>query len=326
MTKIYYITSGYRRPIDMLDNAMIKALMRRNDNVKTFLLNHMPIQQLLPDITAFSPEIMITICGPRSILPVDIVRKIRSMGIVTVVWFADDPYAIDNTLAVAAEYDYVFTIDSGCIPYYESRGCTKISHLPLGADPDIFYPNPVHPSYHNDVCFIGTGYQNRLRFFEEVLKQLNHVKVQLVGHFWEGMRLSGNCIPGIRKKWINPPEVARYYNGAKIVLNIHRSHDDPLIDKNKVGAPGNSINNRTFDIAACRAFQLIDYRPDFKHSFKTGGEMVAFESPKECADLINKYLVDSELRTEMARKSYERTMTHHTFIQRVETMMANIQK
>lgn len=326
MASIYYVTSGYRRPIDMLDHAMIKSLMGRNDRVKYFDLNTMPIQNLIPDIVRFSPDIMITICGPESILPIHIVRAIRGMAIATAVWFTDDPYAIDNALAVVAEYDFVFTIDSGCVPYYESSGCKNVFHLPLGTDPDIFYPHPVHPSYYNDVCFIGTGYQNRLRFFEEVLRRLNGVQVQLVGHYWENLRLTGSCMPHIRKKWINPPEAVKYYNGSKIVLNIHRSQDDPLLDKNKAGAPGHSINNRTFDIAACRAFQLIDYRPDFDQFYQAGAEMIAFESPEECASLINKYLQNSELRMEMARKSYERTIKEHTFSQRVHAMMNIIQK
>lgn len=322
---IYYIASGYRRPIDMLDNALMKALGSIAKQVKIFPLNRAPLQLLLPEIRQFAPTLVLTLCGPKSHLPVDLVRSIRKMGIITAVWFVDDPYAIDNALEVAREYDVVFTIDSGCIPFYKSRGCERVYQLPLGTDPDIFRPFPVHPSYQSDICFVGTGYQNRLDFMGALLKSINgEIRVQLVGHFWEGLELPRNCKLNIRKKWVNSPETARYYNGARIVLNIHRSHDDPLLDKNKSGAPGHTINNRTFDIAACRAFQLIDYRLDLDSCYTPGEEMVFFESPKECAEQIHRYLYEMEIRDEMAGKAYNKTLDSHMFVNRLRTMMAQI--
>jgi spore maturation protein CgeB len=323
--KIYYIASGYRRPIDMLDNAIMKALGRMNIQAAMFPLNRRPLPFLLPEIRQFAPELVLTICGPRSHLPIELVRSIRNMGIETAVWFVDDPYAIDNSLKIAREYDTVFTIDSGCVPFYMRAGCKRVYHLPLGTDPEIFHPFAVHPSYDSDVCFVGTGYENRLRFMEEMLKFLNgNIRVQLVGHFWEVMKLSVGCMPNIRKKWVNSPETARYYNGARIVLNIHRSHDDPLLDKNKSGAPGHSINNRTFDIAACRAFQLIDYRPDLELFYAPGEEMNVFDSPRECAEQIHRYLYDAEIRDQIAGKAFNRTRENHTFTQRLETLIAQI--
>ncbi|OGX68107.1 MAG: hypothetical protein A2189_07290 [Paenibacillus sp. RIFOXYA1_FULL_44_5] len=323
--KIYYIASGYRRPIDMLDNAIMKSFGRMNIQAVMFPLNRKPLSFLLPEIRKFAPELVLTICGPRSHLPIELVRSIRNIGIETAVWFVDDPYAVDNSLNIAREYDIVFTIDSGCVPFYKHAGCKRVYHLPLGTDPEIFHPFAVHPSYGSDVCFIGTGYENRLRFMEEMLTFLHgDIRVQLVGHFWESMKLSGGCMPNIRKKWVNFTETARYYNGAHIVLNIHRSHDDPLLDKNKSGAPGHSINNRTFDIAACRSLQLIDYRPDLNLFYTPDKEMVVFESPRECAEQIHRYLYDAEIRNQIAGKAFNKTQQNHMFTHRIEKMITLI--
>ncbi|WP_152396984.1 CgeB family protein [Paenibacillus guangzhouensis] len=320
--KIYYIASGYRRPIDMLDNALMKALVGRYPETRFFLLNRSPIQHLLPEIEQYAPDLVLTLCGPKSHLPVDLVHRIRNMGIETAVWFTDDPYAIDNAFAVAAAYDVVFTIDSGCIPFYERIGCKRVFHLPLGTDPDVFRPFTTHPTYHSDVCFVGTGYQNRITFMEELLRHLDReVKVQIVGHFWDTLKLSDGCIPNIRKKWVNTPETVRYYNGAKVVLNIHRSHDDAFLDKNKTGVPGYSINNRTFDIAACNAYQLTDFRPDLEQCYTLGEEITSFSSPKECAEQIHAFVHDDSARTSMAKKAYDRTLQRHTFANRLETML-----
>lgn len=324
--KLFYITSGFRRPIDMIDNGIIKALLHRNELSSVFQLNRMDVKRLLAEVKNFSPDIVLTLCGPKSYLPIEMVRGIRKMRVPVAVWFVDDPYAIDNALEVATEYDYVFSIDSGCVPYYQEKGCERVYHLPLGTDPDIFNPFQVHPTYHSDICFVGTGYKNRLHFFDELFANLSHVRVNLVGHFWEQLTIPHSCDVKLRRKWINSHEAARYYNGAKIVLNIHRSHDDPLIGKNQSGAPGFSINNRTFDITACRSFQLIDYRPDLELFFRPVEEIDFFESPKECADKIQRYLLDSNLREQMTEKAFRRTLENHTFLQRLEFLCHKIQE
>lgn len=325
--RLYYIASGYRRPIDILDNALMKALYGQCHESKIFLLNRAPLQQLLPDIREFRPDFVLTICGPRSFLPVEQVRSIRRMGIPIGVWFVDDPYAIDNALQVAAEYDIIFTIDSGCVPYYERHGCKRVHHLPLGTDTDIFRPFNAHPSYESDICFIGTGYDNRLRMMQQMLKELDpNLHVKLVGHFWDTVNWSGGCIPHLRTKWVNFSETPRYYNGAKLVLNIHRSEDDTLIDKNKTGAPGHTINNRTFDIAACRRAQIIDYRPDLHMFYEPGEELLCFESPKECAELIHKYLYEDAKRSSIASQGYERTRAEHTFAKRLAHLLSRVRE
>ncbi|MDK8181210.1 DUF3880 domain-containing protein [Paenibacillus sp. UMB4589-SE434] len=323
--RIYYITSGYRRPIDILDNALIKALLGAGYHTDYFLLNRKPTAHLLPDIRRCSPDLVITICGPKSHLPVALVSQIKAMGIPTAAWFVDDPYTIDYALEVAAAYDYVFTIDSGCIPFYQARGCRHVHHLPLGTDTDIFRPYAVHPTYNTDVCFIGTGYDNRIAFMKELLQSVDRqVRVQLIGHFWDRADWSKGCAPIIRSKWINFTETPRYYNGAKIVLNIHRSESDTYLDKNHTGAPAHSINNRTFDIAACRAFQLIDFRSDLSHYYEPDVDVGCFESPREGAELIQRYLHDTEVRQIMAQRAYERTVHNCTFRHRIESMLSVI--
>ncbi|WP_195576046.1 CgeB family protein [Paenibacillus sp. 1001270B_150601_E10] len=321
--KLYYITSGYRRPIDILDNALIKALIASGYEIEFFLTNRRPITELIPDIKKHAPDLVITLCGPKSHLPVSIIHGIRSLGLRTAVWFVDDPYAIDNALEVAAAYDYVFTIDSGCIPYYEASGCKQVFHLPLGTDLDIFRPYAVHPSYATDVCFIGTGYKNRLETMQEMLAYIQEpIRVHLIGHFWEHVDWSQGVRPKLRSKWINFTETPRYFNGAKIVLNLHRSEDDRYLDKNRTGAPAHSINNRTFDISGCRAFQLIDYRSDLASYYEPDKEIVGFHTPKQGAELILNYLHQDGARLDIAERAYRRTINEHTFLHRIASMMS----
>ncbi|MFD2879981.1 hypothetical protein ACFTAO_34770 [Paenibacillus rhizoplanae] len=73
--------------------------------------------------------------------------------------------------------------------------------------------------------------------------------------------------------WVQPETAAKFYNGAKIVLNIHRPSAEKY-NRNQSGIIATSINNRTFDAASCEAFQLTDYKkraPPSVRGRHTGG-------------------------------------------------------
>lgn len=55
--KLYYIASGYRRPIDILDNALIKALTQRFQEVSFFCPTGRRIRNCFPT-SAAPPRIM----------------------------------------------------------------------------------------------------------------------------------------------------------------------------------------------------------------------------------------------------------------------------
>lgn len=92
---------------------------------------------------------------------------LRNHGFKTAVWFADDPYFLNKTTGAAPLYDFVFTHELGVVPYYKRLGCQRVYYLPLAANPYIFRPERVDTSYRTDVCFVGTGFENRIQFFNQ---------------------------------------------------------------------------------------------------------------------------------------------------------------
>ncbi len=173
---------------------------------------------------------------------------------------------------------------------------------------------------------VGYPYPTRVSLIHFLLENTS-CQIRLIGRGWQyklQRRWRTDSRVTVKNVWIEPKGVARYYNGASIVLNPHRSHDF-LHNQNKLGVIGESINNRTFDIAACEAFQLIEEKPDL-YTFFTKEEMTAYQDDKDCLQKAIMYINDAEQRQIVSRKAREVVMKQHTLQQRIQNMLDIIYK
>jgi spore maturation protein CgeB len=118
--------------------------------------------------------------------------------------------------------------------------------------------------------------------------------------------------------------VASYYNGSKIVINIHRPSDEKY-NKNRIGVVAKSINNRTFDAASCEVFQLIDYKEELGDHFEEGKEMISFQDKNDFLEKIHYYIGHDEERKQIARQARKRVLTSHTFQHRIDHLLMKVQ-
>ncbi len=116
-------------------------------------------------------------------------------------------------------------------------------------------------------------------------------------------------------------EVVQYYNGAKIVLNIHRTTENDSDNKNSLGAAGSSINPRTYEISACGAFQLTDLRDDLPQYYTPGVEIEAYSSPHEAMQKMIYYLSHEQERVQIAMNGLNRTLREHTYLDRIHRLL-----
>ena len=121
-------------------------------------------------------------------------------------------------------------------------------------------------------------------------------------------------------------EVQKYFNGAKINLNIHRDPvDPPSGNSRKVKAT--SPNDRTFALAGCGAFQIVDAtRPDLFDCFTENKEIVVFSSPRDLARKIEYYLANPKLRQKIGKAAQKRAYREHTFEQRLKQIFSDLGK
>lgn len=248
------------------------------------------------------------------------IRSIRSLGIKTAVWLVDEPYVTDVTIVLAPNYDYLFTHELSSIPIYRQLGC-NVHYLPLGVNPAIYQPRYVPAQYQSDICFIGNAFFNRVHLIDQIAPFLALRETRIVGKLWKRLRRYQSLKRNIRIEWISADEAASYYNGAKIVINIHRSHNDKVHNKNSRNLPGLSINPRTYEIAACGAFQLTDIRHDLNDLYTPGVEIETYASPKELIDKMVYYLNNEEQRKQVALKGLRKTLEKHTYQNRLHQLL-----
>ncbi len=104
-------------------------------------------------------------------------------------------------------------------------------------------------------------------------------------------------------KWMGPAETAETYNGARVVINMHRAHDDETFNNNSANIPAVSLNPRTFEISGCGTLQLSDIRDDMEQFYTPGEEIVTYASPQELIEKAEYYLNNEEERRRIALKA-----------------------
>lgn len=276
---------------------------------------------LAEEALLFRPDLLVAMKGTR--IARRTLAAVRAAGVRVAVWTMDDPYELERYLAWSDNFDVVFTNEPRCLRVYAS--CGARAHLLAHAhDPAVHRPDPAAPSsphYASDVCFIGAAYPERVRLIRAAAPLLGKVRIVLIGN-WGAYRRE---LPGIRilDGFLPEAEAARFYSGAKIVLNIHRSPDEQAgdcFDHAAMGADG--VNSRTFEIAGCGAFQLVDAgRGELGKHFDAGRELDTFSGPEELASKLSRWLAADEARRSVAAAARRRALAEHTYAHRMECLL-----
>lgn len=251
------------------------------------------------------------------------IDQIRAMSIKTAIWFADDPYFSDDSARLALHYDYVFTHELSCVPFYREIGCPRVHYLPLAVATSLYKPLPaaVESRYRSDICFIGVGFPNRVRFFNRLVPYFARKRVVIVGALWDRLTHYRRISDQVHLEWVPEEETVKYYNGALVVINHHRASSDPVHNKNRRELPAYSVNPRTYEIAACGAFQLTDVREDLGRLYTPGYDIATYSSAEDLIRQIDYYLRHEEERRQIALRGLRRTWTEHIFPLRLKQML-----
>jgi spore maturation protein CgeB len=109
----------------------------------------------------------------------------------------------------------------------------------------------------------------------------------------------------------------KVFNATSINLNLHSTTGtglDPQAD---------FVNPRTFELAACGAFQLVDHRSLLPELF-TGQEIASFRAFDEVPGQIQRWLRDPAARQAMGAAARARVLQAHTYAHRMKDLLAQI--
>jgi len=312
--KLMYVAQGF----EAIDTGVTEAL-----------------SQLVSELILSTPETMLEVAArerPGAVLVMnglhvfpgnhlDQISEIRNMGIPTAIWFVDDPYFTEDTSVICRFYDHVFTHELGCVDFYRSLGAASVHYLPLGVNPNMFFPRRTGPKYDYDIVFIGNAFFNRTELFDRLAPFLCRKKTLIAGGFWERLTTYDKLSPFISHGFIPPGETANYYSGAKLVINIHRPWEAGQDNRNTYRLPSRSINPRTYEISACGTMQLTDVREDLGNYYNPGSDLATFGSAEELQAKIEYYLGHEQERRNFAVKGLHTTLRNHTYMSRLPRLL-----
>lgn len=315
--KVLYIPQGF----DAIDGGVIEALQQ---SVRECVVGS--ATTMLQQASEHRPDVVLVMNGLHVFPPdhLEQVDGIRGLGIRTAIWFVDDPYFTEDTVHICQHYDVVFTHEEAAIPLYQAHGARSVIYLPLGVNPGMFQPRRTEPQHQYDICFIGTGFWNRIALFDELAPFLADKKVFIAGGQWD--RLTRLDILGrfIREGWLDPGATVDYYNGAKIVINVHRTCKNGEDNRNTHQLEGRSINPRTYEISACGTMQITDARGDLSRYYRPGYDIETFTTAAELQHKISYYLQHHKEREAIAWRGLLTTLNQHTFTHRMSQLLGHL--
>lgn len=267
-------------------------------------------RSLLAKAAAFGPDAVLVGKG-AFIRPATLLEVKARTGALLINYAADDPFnpaaSTRDLLASIPLYDLYCCTKRAIMPDVERAGCRRAIFVPFAYKPSIhFAETPSTPEekarFDAQVVFIGGCDQDRIPYFETLLRRLPGLKLHLYGGFW-------NRHVALRRYW-RGFAIGRDYRlalgGARIVINLVR----------RANRDGHVM--RSFEIPACGAFMLAERTEEHLELFAEGRDAAYFDSPDELADKIAYYLAHEEERVAIARAGYARvTQGAHTYKDRL---------
>ncbi|MCL1915139.1 MAG: glycosyltransferase [Desulfovibrionaceae bacterium] len=293
----------------------LKGLKVRQDRLDFLENSYLRVvgEAVLAQADRFQPDLILALA--QAPLGIPTLKRLKSAGIPTAMWFVEDYRLFTYWRVFAPHYDIFAVIQKE--PFLEElakAGVRGAFYLPLAAQPSLHRPLELTTtekrSFGADLSFMGAGYPNRRLAF----RRLTAYNFKIWGTEWEGEAALAGCLQ-MEGRRISPEETVRIFNAAKINLNLHSG-----TRREEAVTHGDFVNPRTFEIAACGAFQLVDRRTLMPELF-ADGELAVFDSLEELTDKIEHALAHPEERAAMAGRARERVLREHTYAHRMRVLL-----
>ena len=297
----------------------IKKITRNttNENLLASQYARFMGQYIAAKAADFKPDLVLSIA--QAPLTPESISNLKKLNVPIAFWFVEDFRTIKYWKDVAPFYDYFFTLQRGKFteellsigaknPYYLPQGCLPSVHKEINLSLEDLN------QYSTDISFMGAGYYNRVQSFTRLL---NH-NFKIWGTEWSLNSQVGSLVQNKNQR-IDPIDIVKIYNAGKINLNLHSSkfHEG-------VNPVGDFVNPRTFEIAACGGFQLVDERSELVELMEPGTEVVTFNSIDNLCEKVDYYLNNENEARLIALNGKKRVLNEHTIQHRMHEMLVHI--
>ena len=184
----------------------------------------------------------------------DYLEVIKDLKGHKLLWSMEDPYESDITFDMLPYFYYIFTSDKNTSEALKKESSSNmIEYVPHAYNPLVHKPMDVPYEYRSDICFVGNAYESRIKWLQEHAEEYKDKMVTLIGVGYRG--LDGYSHQRVIHGHISEPEMIKYINGTKLVLNLHRQNSD-LDMANKRGIEASGFNNRFYEVMGCGKDQI----------------------------------------------------------------------
>ena len=270
-------------------------------------------QSVLAKVETFEPDLVLAMA--QAPLNHQALKRLRRDGVTTAMWFVEDFRLFTYWKSFAPLYDVFAVIQKE--PFLEELaaiGQPNGVYLPLAALPDFHKPVELTPvdqrKFGSDISFMGAGYPNRRLAFRELVNR----DFKIWGTEWEGDHVLEPLVQ-MKGARVSPEDCVKIFNATTINLNLHSS-----VQAEELVTGGDFVNPRTFELAACGAFQLVDNRSLMAEAFDEG-ELASFTSMAELIEKVDYFLEKPQDRQAVADKSRARVLKDHTYQNRMRTLL-----
>lgn len=293
----------------------LKGLKVRRERLDFLESSYLKVvgESILAQVERFQPDLLLSMA--QAPVPIPILKRLKKDGVATAMWFVEDYRLFLYWRAFAPYYDIFAGIqEEPFIQALRAVGVENYLYLPLAAQPSVHRPLTLSAAeqkrFGADLSFMGAGYPNRRQAF----RRLSGYDFKIWGTEWEDEPLLAPHLQ-MEGRRISPEEAVRIFNAAKINLNLHSG-----TRRDEAVTGGDFVNPRTFEIAACGAFQLVDKRALMPPLF-AADELATFESMEELLEKVDYFLTRPEERAAYAKRGRERVLAGHTYAARMRTLL-----
>ncbi|MGE4193460.1 MAG: glycosyltransferase [Pseudodesulfovibrio sp.] len=291
----------------------LKVTTDRLEYLQNSMLNVVS-QSVLAKVETFEPDLVLAMA--QAPLNHQALKRLRRDGVATAMWFVEDHDLFTYWKSFAPLYDVFAVIQKG--QFFEDLaaiGQNNALYLPMAAQPDFHRPVELTPverrKFGAEVSFMGAGYPNRRKAFHELVS----LDFKIWGTEWDGDHVLEPLIQ-LKGARVTPDECVKIFNATRINLNLHSS-----IQADELVTFGDFVNPRTFELAACGAFQLVDKRTLMDELF-ADDELASFSSIDELREKIDYFSSRPEERQKYAERARARVLKDHTYACRMNELLA----
>lgn len=315
LTSLGHLVEVFEAPEFHASYTALKNLKVTTDRLQYLENSYLQVvsQAVVAKVETFEPDLVLALA--QAPLSIPSLKRLRRDGVATAMWFVEDFRLFTYWQAYAPYYDFFAVIQKEEIfEALQGIGVENALYLPLAAQPDVHQQLELLPAeqrkFGSDVSFMGAGYPNRRMAFRDLVR----FGFKLWGTEWEGDAILAPYVQlaGAR---VSTEDCVRIFNATKVNINLHSS-----IQARELVTGGDFVNPRTFEVAACGAFQLVDRRSLMAGLFAEG-ELAVFDRMEELAPLVEHYLAHPEEREAIAKRGQARVLAEHTYAARMRTLL-----